>query len=378
MNSTSDDRTPDATDRLIRSEDLVPCSLAFIDCKIPGSQGKINYSIIGAGVTQSDEQFVNLAEPHGFALGVAAMPHGVTNNLHFHYTAEVFQVFRGKWLFRWGSEGKDGEIVGEPGDILSMPTWVFRGFTNIGPDDSWIFTMLGQDESGGVVWHPDILDQAASEGLYLTKSNMLVDTTQGHPKPAADDLIRPVSRDEMAVLPRYSQQEMLRRLVRFADLDWSESALLDHAMQGHASALAPVIGLGLSEDRNANAPIMNAHGFSLSWLRIAPGNLVGPFRINEKQVLIVKEGAVEITLGSGREASRAVAEPWSTFSVPAGVWRTLRSVGDAPALMTITTQGDGRPQIEWDSDIVEQAAAAGIARDPNGYIAPLALLPQAG
>lgn len=377
MNLPSEDRTFIATDRLVRREDLVPCTLAFIDCKIPGSQGKINYSIIGAGVTQSDDQFINIAEPHGFALGVAAMPHGVTNNLHFHYTAEVFQVFRGEWLFRWGPEGKDGEIIGRAGDVLSIPTWVFRGFTNIGPDDSWIFTMLGQDESGGVVWHPDILHQAAEQGLYLTKQNMLVDTTTGLGKPADDDLIRPVSQAEMASFRRYSQEEMVQRLVRFADLEWSDAALLDQALPGHASALAPVIGLGLSEDRNASAPIMNAHGFSLSWLRIKSDNQVGPFRIAEKQVLIVKEGAVEIILGRGSETSRAIAEPWSTFSIPGGVWRTLRSVGDGPALMTVTTQGDGRTKIEWDSDIGRQAEAHGIARDPNGYLAPLALLPEA-
>lgn len=366
----------DAASRLVRREDLVPCSLAFIDCKIPGSQGKINYSIIGAGVTQSDEQFVNLAEPHGFALGVAAMPHGVTNNLHFHYTAEVFQVFRGQWLFRWGPEGKDGEIVGEAGDVLSIPTWVFRGFTNTGPDDSWIFTMLGQDESGGVVWHPEILEQAAAQGLYLTKQNRLVDTAEGHAKPADDELIRPLSMAETDTLPRYSEGEMARRLVRFADLSWSGAALLDQVLEGHRSELAPVIGFGLGEDRDAVAPIMNAHGFSLSWLRIAPRNQVGPFRIAEKQVLIVKEGAIEITLGTGPGATKAIAAPWSTFSIPGNVWRTLRSIDEGAALMTVTTQGDGRPAIEWDSAIVEQAAAEGFALDPNGYIAPLALLPQ--
>lgn len=366
----------EAADRLVRYEDLVPCSLAFIDCKIPGSQGKINYSIIGAGVTQSDEQFVNLAEPHGFALGVAAMPHGVTNNLHFHYTAEVFQVFRGKWLFRWGPEGKDGEIVGEAGDVLSIPTWVFRGFTNIGPDDSWIFTMLGQDESGGVVWNPAILEEAAEQGLYLTKRNKLVDTAEGQVKPADDDLIRPLSKAETDTLPRYSESDMARRMVRFADLRWSSVALLDHVVEGHRSELAPVIGFGLTEDRDSVAPIMNAHGFSLSWLRIPPGNEVGPFRTGEKQVLIVKEGALEITLGNGPTATRAIAEPWSTFSIPGDVWRTLRSVGDDEALMTVTTQGDGRPAIEWHRRIVEKAAAAGVARDPNGYIAPAALLPQ--
>ena len=33
-----------ASERLVRYEDLIPCSLAFIDCKIPGSDRKVNYS----------------------------------------------------------------------------------------------------------------------------------------------------------------------------------------------------------------------------------------------------------------------------------------------------------------------------------------------
>ena len=66
-------------------------------------------------------------------------------------------VFKGEWLFRWGEDGKDGEFVGRAGDVVSIPTWIFRGFTNIGADDSWIFTALGRDESGGVIWDPKIL-----------------------------------------------------------------------------------------------------------------------------------------------------------------------------------------------------------------------------
>lgn len=131
-----------ARSRLVRRADLVACKLAFIDCKLPGSEQKENYSIIGAGVTESPDQVVNLREPHGFSLGVAAMPPGVTNNLHIHYTAEVFMIFSGEWLFRWGADGKDGEIIGRAGDVVSIPTWIFRGFTNIGSDDGWIFTCL--------------------------------------------------------------------------------------------------------------------------------------------------------------------------------------------------------------------------------------------
>lgn len=89
-----------ARTRLIAPDDMVSCNLAFIDCKLPGSHLKQNYSFIGPGVTQSSEQVVNIPEPHGFNIGAAAMPKGVTNNLHLHFTAEVFLIHEGTWRFR--------------------------------------------------------------------------------------------------------------------------------------------------------------------------------------------------------------------------------------------------------------------------------------
>ena len=366
-----------ASERLVRYQDLIPCSLAFIDCKIPGSDRKVNYSVIGAGVTQSGEQIVNIDEPHGFALGVAAMPNGVTNNLHMHYTAEVFMIYRGAWCFRWGPSGNDGEIVGHDGDVLSIPTWIFRGFTNIGPDDSWIFTLLGRDESGGVVWHPSILDTAARHGLYLGRDNQMIDAGEGSGPPAGIDLVEPLTADDLAAMRYYSIEDFESRIVRAADRRWSERSLLDQVLPGHVSALAPAIGAGMTEDRSAAATIMNPHGFMLEWLRITRKNLVGRHRVPVKQVIIVRQGAVEIELGEEQNSTRAVAEPWSTFSIPAGEWRTLRSVGDEDAVMTLTTAGDARPRIEWDEEIVLAARAAGIGIDPDGYLAPARLLPTA-
>jgi len=174
----------DARARHIRRSDMVACTLAFIDCKMPGSERKENYSLVGPGVTQSHDQVVNLTEPHGFSLGVAAMPPGTVNNLHVHFTAEVFMIQRGTWTFRWGADGLDGTISGGPGDVVSIPTWIFRGFSNTGDTDGWIFTALGGDDTGGIIWHPTILQHAAEYGMFLTQDNMLVDT--GAVAPRAD------------------------------------------------------------------------------------------------------------------------------------------------------------------------------------------------
>lgn len=364
-----------AADRLIRHDDMVACKVAFIDCKLPGSTLKENYSIIGAGVTQSEDQVVNLTEPHGFALGAAAMPSGVTNNLHIHYTAEVFMIFKGEWLFRWGADGKDGEIIGRPGDVVSMPTWMFRGFTNVGEGDGWIYTALGRDETGGVIWHPSILTGAAEHGLYLRKDNMLVDTAAGMAKPDDADLIRPLTAEFIASLRKVSMAEMLGRVTLADERRWSSRALLDSVLPGHASQLAPVIGPGMTEDWSSAPKVTNPHGFSIEWLRIEPGNSVGPFRIDPKQVLILRTGKLEVTLGDGAGATSAEVNAWDVYATPAGMWRTLRSTGDEAAEMAVMTAGDGRAIIEWHPEIVAAAAAAGFGIDPNNYIAPAELLP---
>ena len=366
----------EARARLVRRADMVACKLAFIDCKMPGSTDKENYSLIGPGVTQSDDQVVNLPEPHGFSLGVAAMPPGTVNNLHIHYTAEVFMVYSGEWTFRWGADGRDGELVGRPGDVVSIPTWIFRGFTNSGAEPGWIFTALGGDETGGIIWHPSIIETAARYGLYLTKENRLVDTEAGAAKPPAEHLLPPVDRATVESLRQYSPEEMRRRVVSVAERQWSSHALLDSVLPGHASELAPVLGHGMTEDRDHVTPIGNPHGFSIEWLRIPPGQTVGPFRLAEKQVLIVYRGDVSLELNQGSAAFAVPVQSQELFSVPPGVWRSLTAVGEEAAEIAVLLPGDARKRIEWDTTLRSQAQSAGWAMDHNGYVAPARLLPS--
>jgi quercetin dioxygenase-like cupin family protein len=366
----------EARKRLLTKDQYVSCAVAFIDCKKPGSHLKQNYSMIGPGVTSSADQVINLREPHGFNIGAAAMPPGITNNLHIHFTAEVFLVFDGNYTFRWGPNGDDGELGGSAGDIISLPTWIFRGFTNMGPGEGWLFTALGGDDTGGIIWHPSIIEEAAQYGLYLTKDNMLVDTGNGQPKPAEADLIKLIPPDEIAKLKRYSVAQMAQRVVARAERDWSEDALLDSRMPGHQSAMAPVIGYGMSQDRGHNAKIVNPHGFSIEWLRLPPGQSVSRHRLSQKQVMMVFSGAAAVTLnGPGQEVElRAGAR--DMVSVPAHAWRSIANASDTDTEIVLVTTGDGRKTPEWAPDVVAAAKAAGRGIDKSGLIARADLLPN--
>jgi len=357
--------------RAIPHNAMVACQLAFIDCKLPGSDQKENYSIIGAGVTQSKDQVVNLTEAHGFSLGAAAMPGGVTNNLHLHFTAEVFVIYSGQWKFRWGVGENKGEIEGGPGDVLSIPTWIFRGFSNVGQEHGWIFTVLGGDDTGGIIWHPDVLQAAAAHNLYLGQDNSLIESAPGQVPPGR--LVEPLGDADIAALAIYDAQAMRGRLLRGEDRDWSTQALLGGSS---GCAVAPVIGYGISEDRRQRAPMLDPHGFSVDWLRLEKGASTGRHLMHEKLVLLVYEGEVEIVLNRPDQAVTIRLQEQGVYSIPGDVWREVRQVGDRTAVVSLIASGDVRKRLVWDAEVLETAQANGITLDPGGYLSEQRLLPE--
>ncbi|MGW5387338.1 cupin domain-containing protein [Nocardia sp. NPDC003963] len=360
----------------IRRTDFVSCNQAFIDCRTPGSDRKENYSMIGRGVSQSAGQVVNVREPHGFQIGAAAMPNGVTNNLHLHFTAEVFLCFRGEYLLRWGAQGEQGELVLREGEIASIPTWIFRGFTNIGPDDGILFTALGMDDTGGIIWGPSVLADAKGHGLYLTADNELVDTVAGDEIPEGTELVEPITDEQIAALRPFTVEQMQARIATPENIQWSRRALLDSALPGGGVELGLVIGYGMTEDVAQEPRIHNPHGHNIAWLRAEPGAGVSAHRHFGRQVLMVKDGEWEVTVNRGAEARTVRLGPWDMLSVPADSYRAIRNVGAATALLLVINSGDGRVRLTWDDEVVKAAADAGDALDHNGYLAPYALVPR--
>ena len=369
-------------DRFIPFSSLRYSTEAFIDYRIPGCAPKKNYALIGPGVSQNPNQPVNLREKHGFQVGGVAMPPGKTNPPHMHFTAEVFICTKGRWDLQWGFNPDPLKAQIGPGDIASVPTWIYRGFQNVGDDEGFMFTALGQDDTGGILWGPQTLQAAQAQGVHLTEDYRIIDEQLGQ---SWDEQtmrrLQPMTPEEIAQLRPWSQQQMGQRVVRHAELQWSSRALLDAALTGCGAQLAPVIGYGLSEDRDHQAPIGNAHGFSIEWLKIPPGGQVSLHRLACKQVLTVHRGTVAIEVSNqapGPADTEVVAitsianghtEGWDSFAMPAEVWRCYRNIGDTEALVLLMTPGDGRKPIDWAPAVQARAAEAGYAIDANGYLA---------
>jgi quercetin dioxygenase-like cupin family protein len=371
--------------RTILRSDWVPCKAAFIDCRTPGSDRKDNYSFIGSGVSQSAQQFVNLTEPHGFSLGAAGMPQGTTNSLHMHFTAEVFINFGGEYRLRWGADGSQGEYVSTDGDVISVPTWIFRGFTNEGPDDGVLLTVLGRDDTGGIIWGPNVLKEAEGYGLRLTADNRLIDTAAGDEVPDNVELISPMPPEEIDRLDRFSVEQFRTRVITPADRRWTDRPFLCSVLPGGRAELAPVIGYGMVEDRRTSPPLHEPHNFSLAWLRATVGEGMLRHRHHSTQVVTVKSGRWEVRLNSDGDTQTVTLGPQDTLSVPPGAWRSFTMVDpDAGQSATpgwgellVVNGGDGRVALEWDADVVSAARRAGTVLDANGYLAPTSVLSTA-
>ena len=201
--------------RIVRYGDLQPCKTAFIDAHTPGSDQKENFTIIGGGVSESPDQHVHISIPHGFNIGAAGQPPKCRNSLHNHRTAEVFFVLSGRWRFFWGRWGNAGEVILEKGDIFNIPTNIFRGFENVGTDYGMIMAVLGGDDAGGgVIWAPQVIEDARDHGLVLGNNGKLYDTKKGQKLPDNVQPMPVLTDDELAKVDEPTAMQVIGGYVR--------------------------------------------------------------------------------------------------------------------------------------------------------------------
>ncbi len=364
------------TRRHIRRSQYVSCDDAFIDVRLPGSTPKENYSIVGPGVTQNPNQVINLREPHGFNIGAAGMAPGITNNLHLHFTSEVFIACEGSFTLRWGVRGDEGEAVLEEGDVMCMPTWMFRGFSNSGSRHGFLMTVLGGDDTGGIIWSPEVMRRARATGLYLGRDNQLIDVPAGGAPPADSALLPLMPADEVAALRCWSAAALMQRCLRPAQRDF-RSATLDTVLPGHAWQLAPVIGWGISQHRDHRPAVTEPQGFSVEWLKVPAGQRSAAFQLAEAAVLVHADGALAVAFNLGADAVRAELGLWDTLSMPPGCWRQFINHGSQDAHALLVVAGDARKTPQFDAAVHAAAAQVDLTLDAGGRLARQSLLPPA-
>jgi len=309
--------------RIVRYGDLVPCKTAFIDAHTPGSDQKENFTIIGGGVSESPDQHVHIKETPGFNIGAAGQPPKCRNSLHSHRTAEVFFVLKGRWRFFWGRWGTAGEVVLEEGDIINIPTGIFRGFENIGTDYGMIMAILGGDDAGGgVIWAPQVIEDAKDHGLVLGANGKLYDSKKGQTLPEGIGPMPLLTEDQLANYPEPTTADVVPGYVaRY----WDMMALADRQP-------ARVIG--------PDAMLRDRPGFEVDF--ITRGSMGQESYVTDQhEILMVMRGHWRLDWSGGS----TVLAPGDTCAVPPDLSHALTPAmtGEASLYRVRNTGDDAGP-----------------------------------
>ena len=324
-------------ERVIRFNDFEPCKTAFIDARTPGSDKKENFCLIGGGVAENPGQIVHINIPHGFDIGAARQPLGCKNSHHSHDTEEVFMIFSGDWKFTWGQEGEDGQTVLSAGDTISIPTQVFRGFENVGEDNGFMYSVLGQDESGTaghVVWAPYVFQQAKSHGLVLMEDGQLIDTVAGEAIPEDVDEYTPISKAVAAAEFRHlTLEDMLNCVTRSDEVSQLAEGGLS---QFSGVAERAIIGCENELESIAQGKMAWEHGFHVRHLTIEPGAQIPAHTRQEEEVLIVQSGELTAEI-DGQSTTLAAGD---VFTAPVGSARTYLNNAAQPLRSFVVRRGN--------------------------------------
>ncbi|HYF58078.1 MAG TPA: cupin domain-containing protein [Burkholderiaceae bacterium] len=145
--------------------------------------------------------------------------------------------------------------------------------------------------------------------------------------------------------------EMEARVARFGALRPTDD-YVDARLPGCERTTWRVIG------EPPHAPIAAEH-FHMNLVRCDPGRSAPLHSHLTQEVFVALTGRWEVFWGP--EGARSlVLEPWDTVSIPPGVSRGFRNVGDAPAVLMGIAGGLDPGRIDWPDAVKAAARAAGV------------------
>lgn len=311
--------------RLAKFSELVPSKIPFVEGKLKGHQDRLNYSIVGPGVSEDSKQNVKIAEAHGFNIGAVSAAPMNGSGLHSHTTAEVFLIFSGSWRFYWGSDGKEGEVILHKGDVASFPTNMFRGFQNVSNEQALMFVVLGENDPGVITWTPSLLKKAKDTGMVLLDDNSLIDLDKNQ-IPDGKKIIEPLKDNELEQFDHYTSEEIEQYVVRKND----ENKLIEDDNHFNSNSI-----INYLDDFNIHEKIISPHinhktGFGLTLLKGDKAH-IHSYSLEDSEVFLCLDGEWEVSC----DDHKIILGSRDAFSPPKNSQRSIKNVGSGSGSLFI-------------------------------------------
>jgi mannose-6-phosphate isomerase-like protein (cupin superfamily) len=158
------------------------------------------------------------------------------------------------------------------------------------------------------------------------------------------------------------------RVARFDELESSSLPLLDAVIPGCERNIYNIIGRGMSEDATHHVPITDNQGFNMAIVECEPGK--GTLHHDHKTIeaFMPLNGTWKIFWGDDEDTNTVTIGKFDVVSVPIGIMRGFRNVGDEKAMLMVTVGGTDPGKCGWHESVVADAADRGYKLGDDGNI----------
>jgi mannose-6-phosphate isomerase-like protein (cupin superfamily) len=159
------------------------------------------------------------------------------------------------------------------------------------------------------------------------------------------------------------------QVAKFAELKPFSKAFLDSYIERHEKKNYRVIGAGIFEDPAASPVIVGNYGFSLGYIRCAPGKGAALHSHKTFEFFVPMNGRMVVTYG-GQGEHEKILEPWDVISIPVGAMRGFSNPNEFElVIMGLVQDGPKGPEkVTWHDDVITEAALAGARLDVQGNL----------
>ncbi len=167
-----------------------------------------------------------------------------------------------------------------------------------------------------------------------------------------------------------SPEEMETCVARFDSLHGSGEAYIDSRLPGHRRHKINLVGMGVVEatDKPELAPNipLPAHGFNLGMIQAETGNGAALHAHETEEVFMPLIGPWAIVWMTEDGEREIVLNPFDTISVPIGVYRGFRYVGEGAGTLLTLIGGPEAGRVDWHPTVTQAAEATGLSRNEAG------------
>ena len=168
----------------------------------------------------------------------------------------------------------------------------------------------------------------------------------------------------------FHMEDMKKRYAKFSEMKLSKQAFVDTRLPEHERDLYNVIGNGVSEDPELKPSIDTVEGFNIHYVGAEPGKGAALHTHTTVEVFFAMSGKWSVYWGENGE-NNIELDTFDIISVPEGVMRGFKNIGDSYANLMAILGGNDPGKIGWAKSVLDLAEKSGLRLDSSVKIVEL-------